>query len=314
MALTTIDLINDTKRHLGSMQREQMNNSPPPPRRARPACSSPTTSGRSRPGRMSASASNCSTCGLSTRRRRPRWSRRAQLGSVDRRRTTSRRDRHGQPEVPGLRDRPGAERRHRRPVVADQRAVRDAHRSSSTAVERPVRLRPGRRQRPAWRSSRSAHASGPAGVPASGRWSRTTAGPRHQQRPTSPSGIALFIHEGVPTGRRSGCATARASRTVRARPTTSRPHRPRRRRCTTSRRWALLSRLVAPREIKRNFTEAQGEPRRAAEVPPGAVASSMRTVAALRQQRITTEASRLLQADPPSQHTPTSAAFYGGGW
>lgn len=52
-------------------------------------------------------------------------------------------------------------------------------------------------------------------------------------------------------------------------------------------------RLVAPREIKRNFSEAQPDPRRAEEVPPGAVAQSTKGLMLLRQQRIASEASRL---------------------
>lgn len=69
-------------------------------------------------------------------------------------------------------------------------------------------------------------------------------------------------------------------------------------------------RMVAPREIKRNQTEAQGEPRRAAEVGPGAVAASLRGIAALRANRIAAEANRLVAAYPtrfPQTHT-------GGSW
>jgi len=55
-------------------------------------------------------------------------------------------------------------------------------------------------------------------------------------------------------------------------------------------------RLVLGREIHRNFDEAQGEPRRAEEVPPQASAGSMRGLAALRQQRINAEAARLVRA------------------
>lgn len=57
-------------------------------------------------------------------------------------------------------------------------------------------------------------------------------------------------------------------------------------------------RLAVPREIKRNFTEAQPEPRRAEEVPPGAVAASPRGLAALRLQRIRAEAARLAAQYP----------------
>jgi hypothetical protein len=70
-------------------------------------------------------------------------------------------------------------------------------------------------------------------------------------------------------------------------------------------------RMTAPREIKRNFTEAQGDPRRAEEVPPGAVAGSMRSVAALRQGRIVAEAARLAQRYPEKSFLPTASAHYG---
>jgi hypothetical protein len=69
-------------------------------------------------------------------------------------------------------------------------------------------------------------------------------------------------------------------------------------------------RLVAPREIKRNFTEGQGEPRRAAEVPPGAVQASMRSVAAMRQNRIAAEAGRLAQQHPERGFIPAPAMVW----
>jgi hypothetical protein len=52
-------------------------------------------------------------------------------------------------------------------------------------------------------------------------------------------------------------------------------------------------RLMAGREIKRNFTESQGDTRRAGEVAPGAVMQSVRNLQVLRQQRIAAEAGRL---------------------
>lgn len=52
-------------------------------------------------------------------------------------------------------------------------------------------------------------------------------------------------------------------------------------------------RLMAGREVKRNFTESQGDTRRASEVPPGAVSASSRNLQILRQQRITSEAAKL---------------------
>lgn len=58
------------------------------------------------------------------------------------------------------------------------------------------------------------------------------------------------------------------------------------------------ARLVLPREVKRNFTEAQGDSRRGDEVPAGAVANSGKALIQLRQQRIMAEAYRL-QAEFP---------------
>ena len=53
-------------------------------------------------------------------------------------------------------------------------------------------------------------------------------------------------------------------------------------------------RLVAGREVKRNFIEAQGEPRRADEVPPTANLQSSRELLRIRQQRIVAEQARML--------------------
>ena len=68
-------------------------------------------------------------------------------------------------------------------------------------------------------------------------------------------------------------------------------------------------RLVAPREIRRNFIDGQGDSRRAEEVPPGATAASMRALAALRQQRIDAEHGRLAQAYPERQAMPSPVAW-----
>jgi hypothetical protein len=57
-------------------------------------------------------------------------------------------------------------------------------------------------------------------------------------------------------------------------------------------------RLMAPREIKRNFSETQGDTRRAEEVPPGAVASSIGNLLRLRRDRIVAEAMRLNRQYP----------------
>ena len=52
-------------------------------------------------------------------------------------------------------------------------------------------------------------------------------------------------------------------------------------------------RLMAPREIKRNFTESQGDTRRSDEVSAGSVANSMTNLIRLRRDRITAEATKL---------------------
>jgi hypothetical protein len=57
-------------------------------------------------------------------------------------------------------------------------------------------------------------------------------------------------------------------------------------------------RLVSPREIKRNFTESQGEPRRAEEVTAGAVGSSITNLLRMRRDRITAEAAKLNRQYP----------------
>lgn len=51
--------------------------------------------------------------------------------------------------------------------------------------------------------------------------------------------------------------------------------------------------LMAGREIKRSFTESQGDPRRATEVSAGASTASVNALRLLRQQRITAEAQRM---------------------
>jgi hypothetical protein len=57
-------------------------------------------------------------------------------------------------------------------------------------------------------------------------------------------------------------------------------------------------RLIAPREIKRNFTESQGDTRRAEEVGAGAVTASISNMKQLRKDRITAEAAKLARAYP----------------
>ena len=57
-------------------------------------------------------------------------------------------------------------------------------------------------------------------------------------------------------------------------------------------------RMMAPRELKRNFTESQGDTRRADEVPAGAVAGSIQNLIRMRRDRITAEAARLTRQYP----------------
>ena len=57
-------------------------------------------------------------------------------------------------------------------------------------------------------------------------------------------------------------------------------------------------RLMSPREVKRNFTESQGDTRRAEEVSMGAVANSITNLIRLRRDRIQAEAARLARAYP----------------
>jgi hypothetical protein len=57
-------------------------------------------------------------------------------------------------------------------------------------------------------------------------------------------------------------------------------------------------RLIAPREIKRNFTESQGDTRRADEVSAGAVSNSIVSMLRMRRDRITAEAAKLTRQYP----------------
>jgi len=52
-------------------------------------------------------------------------------------------------------------------------------------------------------------------------------------------------------------------------------------------------RLMAPREIKRNFTESQGDTRRSDEVPAGAITNSVNNLLRIRRDRIIAEAMKL---------------------
>jgi hypothetical protein len=56
--------------------------------------------------------------------------------------------------------------------------------------------------------------------------------------------------------------------------------------------------MVAGREVKRNFTESQGDTRRAEEVPAGSVTNSINNLLRLRRDRIIAEAARLMRQYP----------------
>ena len=52
-------------------------------------------------------------------------------------------------------------------------------------------------------------------------------------------------------------------------------------------------RLMAPREIKRNFTESQGDTRRSDEVPAGSISNSINNLLRIRRDRVIAEAMKL---------------------
>jgi hypothetical protein len=70
-------------------------------------------------------------------------------------------------------------------------------------------------------------------------------------------------------------------------------------------------RLVAPREIRRNFIDSQGDSRRSAEVPPGAIGASARELARIRRDRILSEAARLARQYPERSALPVAHYSYG---
>lgn len=137
-------------------------------------------------------------------------------------------------------------------------------------------------------------------------WSPVTNFELHRNTSTTdfPSGLGLTLHEGVWPGRpirvlyRASFSplTALTSdvEVVSGLPASAHDIPP----------MGAAVRMVAPREIKRNFTESQGEPRRAQEVPPGAVGNSMRLVAGQRQNRITAEAAKLAMSWPDRGFIP----------
>ena len=60
----------------------------------------------------------------------------------------------------------------------------------------------------------------------------------------------------------------------------------------------VMIRLLASREVKRNFTEAQGDTRRATEVPSGGMRDSMTNILRLRRDRILAEKAKLARQIP----------------
>lgn len=59
--------------------------------------------------------------------------------------------------------------------------------------------------------------------------------------------------------------------------------------------------LIQPREVKRNFFESQPDPRKAAEVPPNAVANSSAKLEQQRIARINAESDRIMSAYPMAE-------------
>jgi hypothetical protein len=60
----------------------------------------------------------------------------------------------------------------------------------------------------------------------------------------------------------------------------------------------VMIRMLSVREVKRNFMEAQGDTRRADEVPPGAIRDSFNNILRLRRDRIIAEKAKLARQYP----------------
>lgn len=60
----------------------------------------------------------------------------------------------------------------------------------------------------------------------------------------------------------------------------------------------VMARLLAVREVKRNFIESQGDTRRSDEVPAGSMSNSVTNILRLRRDRIIAEASKLARQYP----------------
>jgi len=60
----------------------------------------------------------------------------------------------------------------------------------------------------------------------------------------------------------------------------------------------VMARMLQTREVKRNFIEAQGDTRRADEVPPGATRDSFTNILRMRRDRIVAEKAKLARQIP----------------
>lgn len=60
----------------------------------------------------------------------------------------------------------------------------------------------------------------------------------------------------------------------------------------------VMSRVLSPREVKRNFIESQGDTRRSDEVQAGAMANSFTNILRLRRDRVVAEAAKLARQYP----------------
>lgn len=60
----------------------------------------------------------------------------------------------------------------------------------------------------------------------------------------------------------------------------------------------VMARMLAVREVKRNFIESQGDTRRSDEVPAGSMANSVTNILRIRRDRIIAEASKLARQYP----------------
>ena len=62
--------------------------------------------------------------------------------------------------------------------------------------------------------------------------------------------------------------------------------------------YGVMSRMLATREVKRNFIESQGDTRRSEEVPSGAMSGSVANILRIRRDRIISEAAKLSRQYP----------------